>query len=78
ISQLYRECIRRAQYVGNKHGNTDGIVNMVRAQFRKNMNESDPEKIQQMKELAIAGLFNHTFHEAANMAHKKDTYEEPA
>ncbi|GJR86526.1 complex 1 LYR domain-containing protein, partial [Tanacetum coccineum] len=43
---LYRECLRRAKYVGHKQHNTALVVQMVRQQFRKNMHETDPEKIQ--------------------------------
>ncbi|XP_076923670.1 uncharacterized protein LOC143585874 isoform X2 [Bidens hawaiensis] len=48
--RLYRECLRRAKYIGHKQHNTELVVQMVRQQFRKNMHETDPEKIQKMKD----------------------------
>lgn len=57
--RLYRECLRRAKYVGHKQYNTELIVNMVRDQFKKHMHETDPEKIQKYKDDAARGLINH-------------------
>jgi hypothetical protein len=36
-------------FVNQKH-NTELLVTMVRDQFKKNMRETDPEKIQKMKD----------------------------
>jgi hypothetical protein len=36
-------------FVNQKH-NTELLVTMVRDQFKKNMHETDPEKIQKMKD----------------------------
>ncbi|KAL4579217.1 hypothetical protein LXL04_015355 [Taraxacum kok-saghyz] len=48
--RLYRECLRRAKYVGHKQHNTELVVQMVRQQFRKHMHETDPERIQKLKD----------------------------
>jgi hypothetical protein len=65
---LFRECMRRADYVGAKHGNREPLRALVRLQFKQNMHETDPIKIQEHKDTAVRGLFNHMFHEAENMA----------
>ncbi|XP_076920208.1 uncharacterized protein LOC143581266 [Bidens hawaiensis] len=69
--RLYRECLRRAKYVGHKQHNTELVVQMVRQQFRKNMHETDPEKIQKMKDDAARGLINHILYEAEAMTGRK-------
>ncbi|KAJ0747416.1 putative complex 1 LYR protein [Helianthus debilis subsp. tardiflorus] len=44
---------------------------MVRQQFRKNMHETDPEKIQKLKDDAARGLINHILYEAEAMTGRK-------
>ncbi|KAI7748360.1 hypothetical protein M8C21_012998 [Ambrosia artemisiifolia] len=51
--------------------NTELVVQMVRQQFRKNMHETDPEKIQKMKDDAARGLINHILYEAEAMTGRK-------
>ncbi|KAG6408314.1 hypothetical protein SASPL_131319 [Salvia splendens] len=48
--RLYRECLRRAKYIGQKKFNTELLITMVREQFKKNMHETDPDKILKMKD----------------------------
>uniref|UniRef100_A0A0E0MNP1 Complex 1 LYR protein domain-containing protein n=2 Tax=Oryzinae TaxID=1648021 RepID=A0A0E0MNP1_ORYPU len=50
VIRLYRECLRRARFIGHQKHNTGLLVSMVREQFKKNMHETDPEKIQKMKD----------------------------
>ncbi|GJM95420.1 hypothetical protein PR202_ga12155 [Eleusine coracana subsp. coracana] len=77
VLRLYRECLRRAKYIGHqmpfvtqKH-NTELLVTMVREQFKKNMHETDPEKIQKMKDDAARGLINHILYESEKMTGRK-------
>ncbi|XP_031256388.1 uncharacterized protein LOC116114390 isoform X2 [Pistacia vera] len=64
VIRLYRECLRRAKYVGHQKHNTALVVDMVRQQFKKHKHETDPEKIQKLKdewtvdELTPPKLFN--------------------
>lgn len=69
--RLYRECLRRAKYVGHKQYNTELIVNMVRYQFKKHMHETDPEKIQKYKDDAARGLINHMLLESEKITGRK-------
>ncbi|KAI3821505.1 hypothetical protein L1987_09073 [Smallanthus sonchifolius] len=69
--RLYRECLRRAKYIGHKQHNTGLVVQMVRQQFRKHMHETDPEKIQKLKDDAARGLINHILYEAEAMTGRK-------
>ncbi|XP_075079197.1 uncharacterized protein LOC107813593 isoform X5 [Nicotiana tabacum] len=48
--RLYRECLRRAKYIGSKQHNTELLVGMVRQQFKKHMHETDPDRIQKLKD----------------------------
>ncbi|XP_012084151.1 uncharacterized protein LOC105643598 isoform X1 [Jatropha curcas] len=50
VIRLYRECLRRAKYIGHRQHNTELLVGMVRQQFKRNMHETDPEKIQKLKD----------------------------
>ncbi|RAL38138.1 unnamed protein product [Cuscuta campestris] len=69
--RLYRECLRRAKYIGSKQFNTELIVNMVRQQFKKNMHETDPDKIQKFKDDAARGLINHMLYESDHFSGRK-------
>lgn len=69
--RLYRECLRRAKYIGSKQHNTQLLVGMVRQQFKKHMHETDPDKIQKLKDDAARGLINHMLHESEKMTGRK-------
>jgi len=69
--RLYRECLRRAKYVGSQQYNTELVVDMVRQQFRKHMHETDPDKIQKLKDDAARGLINHILYESEKMSGRK-------
>ncbi|XP_006337978.1 uncharacterized protein [Solanum tuberosum] len=69
--RLYRECLRRAKYIGSKQHNTELLVGMVRQQFKKKMHETDPDKIQKLKDDAARGLINHMLHESEKMTGRK-------
>ncbi|KAF3795140.1 hypothetical protein EJ110_NYTH05730 [Nymphaea thermarum] len=68
---LYRECLRRAKFVGHRQHNVELVVDMVRQQFKKNMHETDPEKIQKMKDDAARGLINHMLFESERLSGRK-------
>uniref|UniRef100_A0A0E0EMU3 Complex 1 LYR protein n=1 Tax=Oryza meridionalis TaxID=40149 RepID=A0A0E0EMU3_9ORYZ len=57
VIRLYRECLRRARFIGH--------------QFKKNMHETDTEKIQKMKDDAARGLINHILYESEKMTGRK-------
>nr|CAB3466194.1 unnamed protein product [Digitaria exilis] len=59
-----------ADNVLRKH-NTELLVTMVRQQFKKNMHETDPEKIQKMKDDAARGLINHILYESEKITGRK-------
>ncbi|XP_004486516.1 uncharacterized protein [Cicer arietinum] len=69
--RLYRECLRRAKYIGQQQHNTPLLVEMVRQQFKKNMHETDPEKIQKLKDDAARGLINHILYETEKISGRK-------
>ncbi|XP_054806685.1 uncharacterized protein LOC129309240 isoform X2 [Prosopis cineraria] len=70
-NNLYRECLRRAKYIGHRQHNTELLVSMVRQQFKRNMHETDPEKIQKLKDDAARGLINHILYESEEMSGRK-------
>ncbi|KAG8093101.1 hypothetical protein GUJ93_ZPchr0012g21759 [Zizania palustris] len=71
VLRLYRECLRRAKFIGHQQHNTELLISMVRQQFKKNMHETDPEKIQKMKDDAARGLINHMLFESEKMSGRK-------
>ncbi|KAK1279523.1 hypothetical protein QJS04_geneDACA004639 [Acorus gramineus] len=71
VIRLYRECLRRAHYIGRKNYNTELVVNMVRQQFKKHMHETDPDKIQKLKDDAARGLINHMLYESEKLSGRK-------
>uniref|UniRef100_A0A803MX75 Jacalin-type lectin domain-containing protein n=1 Tax=Chenopodium quinoa TaxID=63459 RepID=A0A803MX75_CHEQI len=104
VIRLYRECLRRAKYIGAKvrmsfalfrwmwlllhltvdsnaaeaplffnvpkkmQYNTELLVDLVRQQFRRNMHETDPEKIHKLKDDAARGLINHMLYESEKLS----------
>ncbi|KAJ4951119.1 hypothetical protein NE237_027951 [Protea cynaroides] len=68
VIRLYRECLRRARFIGHRQHNTQVVVDMVRQQFRKHMHETDPDKIQKLKDDAARGLINHILYESEKMS----------
>ncbi|XP_051120517.1 uncharacterized protein LOC127244163 [Andrographis paniculata] len=69
--RLYRECLRRAKFIGQKKYNTEILVTMVRDEFKKHMHETDPEKIQKLQDDAARGLINHMIYESESMTGRK-------
>lgn len=51
--------------------NTALVIDMVRQQFKRHMHETDPEKIQKLKDDAARGLINHMLHESEKMSGRK-------
>lgn len=51
--------------------NTELLVNMVRQQFKRNKHETDPEKIQKLKDDAARGLINHILYEAERLSGRR-------
>ncbi|KAK6265223.1 hypothetical protein QUC31_016060 [Theobroma cacao] len=56
---------------GVEQHNTALVVDMVRQQFKKHMHETDPEKIQKLKDDAARGLINHILYESEQMSGRK-------
>ncbi|XP_078446999.1 COMPLEX 1 LYR-like protein [Wolffia australiana] len=73
VLRLYRECLRRARFIGHRQHNTELIVSMVRQQFKKHKDETDPDKIQKLKDDAARGLINHILYESEKMTGRKFT-----
>ncbi|XP_059632000.1 uncharacterized protein LOC132274688 [Cornus florida] len=73
VIRLYRECLRRAKFIGHRQHNTELVVDMVRQQFKRNKYETDPEKIQKLKDDAARGLINHILYESEKMSGRKFT-----
>ncbi|XP_020254989.1 uncharacterized protein LOC109831922 [Asparagus officinalis] len=73
VIRLYRECLRRAKYIGQKNYNTELLVDMVRQQFKRNMHETDPDKIQKFKDDAARGLIHHMLYESQKMMNPKSS-----
>jgi len=66
--EIYRDCLRLAKYVGSKNGQTKNIVLNVRKQFKTNMYEDDPEKIESFRKAAVRGLSNAYLYESIILA----------
>lgn len=62
--QLYRDCLRLADYVSTKQGNRPALRMQVRKSFEVNLGLTDPKAIETAKEAAVRGLSNYYVHEA--------------
>lgn len=60
----------RDMFILQQH-NTQLVVGMVREQFKKHMHETDPEKIQKLKDDAARGLINHMLYESEKASGRK-------
>lgn len=52
--QLFRDCLRLADYLSTRQGSREALRQQVRLAFRKNLDEKDPEKIEEHKEACVA------------------------
>jgi hypothetical protein len=67
--KLYRDCIRLADFLAHKQGYPRDVLRAtVRAPWRQNQRETDPEKIVDQREAAIRGLSNYMMYEASKGA----------
>ncbi|KAF8398933.1 hypothetical protein HHK36_014798 [Tetracentron sinense] len=69
-NNVIRVYVRRSQAAAPQH-NTELVVDMVRQQFKKHMHETDPEKVQKLKDDAARGLINHILYESEKMSGRK-------
>ena len=60
--QLYRDCLRLAKRVGGRSAKEA----MVRAEFKKNRDERDPDMIAEQKASAMRALSNYLLHASAS------------
>ncbi|KAH0891500.1 hypothetical protein HID58_053929 [Brassica napus] len=58
-------------HISTMQHNTELVVGMVRQQFKKHMNETDPEKIHKLKDDAARGLINHMLFESEKLTGRK-------
>ena len=59
VQQIYRDCIRLIIHNAGNSRKAQLLRDMVRKEFRKNMHETDPAKIDQLKGNAIRALTNY-------------------
>eukprot|EP00941_MAST-03F_sp_MAST-3F-sp1_P001787 g1787.t1 len=82
--KLYRDCLRLCFHIGGNSAKGQALKTTIRQEFRKNMNETDPTKIENLKLAAIRGLSNYLTLEAgakdpriaANMARQQRQQQE--
>jgi len=65
-----------ALYLGNKQGNTATIKEHIKREFKKNMLESDPTKVEKMRKSAVMGLSNFYMYEAQRIAQQNKEEED--
>jgi Complex 1 protein (LYR family) len=66
--QLFRDLLRAAERVGLANSNVTSLKARVRDEFKRNRYESEPQKVQELRESAILALSNYVVMEAQNMA----------
>ncbi|CAM9293713.1 unnamed protein product [Scytosiphon promiscuus] len=65
-SQLYRDCLRLVDHIASKSPKGQQLRLILRNEFKKNMSETDPVKIEALKGGAIRGLSNYLVHESGS------------
>lgn len=69
--KLYRDCMKLTYHIAGASAKGDAMRQMVRGQFRSNMQVEDPKEIQRLKMLGIVGLQNYVIHESTGKAIEK-------
>lgn len=64
--QLYRDCLRLVQHIAGKSKKGENIRQIVRREFQKNAELTDPVKIDQLKSNAVRGLANYLMIESTS------------
>ena len=64
--QLYRDCLRLAKRIGGRSAKGHALRAMVRAEFQKNKDEADPDRVAEQKMAAMRGLSNYLLHASAS------------
>ncbi|KAK3238311.1 putative zinc metalloprotease egy1, chloroplastic [Cymbomonas tetramitiformis] len=70
VIHIYRNCMRLADYIAMKQGGKEALRSQVRTSFKKNMQETNPELIEEHINSAIRGLSNYYVHESQVLARK--------
>eukprot|EP01038_Epipyxis_sp_PR26KG_P008966 gene8966-12094_t len=66
-SQLYRDCLRLIKHIaGTKSNKSKALQVIVKGEFKKNAQVSDPIMIENLKSNAIRGLANYLMIESSN------------
>jgi len=64
--QLFRDSLRLSQHIAGKNSPKGRqLVHMIRSEFKKNMNEIDPVKIEALKGAAIRALATYLMMESS-------------
>ena len=68
-AQLYRDALRLALYLSHKNGTRSSpLIAEVRATFRANAKETDPQRIEAQRRAAVSGLHSFLMSEATERA----------
>uniref|UniRef100_A0A7S3PD97 Complex 1 LYR protein domain-containing protein n=1 Tax=Aplanochytrium stocchinoi TaxID=215587 RepID=A0A7S3PD97_9STRA len=63
--QIYRDSLRLIKHIAGESPKAHNIRNVVRQEFRRNSNVTDPQKIEDLKFNAVRGLSNYLVYQAA-------------
>jgi hypothetical protein len=74
---IYRDCMRLVEHVAARTVKADKIKYMVRASFRTNMGEKDPDKVEQLRANAVQALSTYLTHHGITRL-KREEREETA
>jgi hypothetical protein len=64
VKRLYRDCLKTANFLSSQQPNlvmVDKTKAMIRQEFKKNMFEKDPAKIQQCINRALRGMNSYLY-----------------
>lgn len=56
---LYRDCLRLANHLGGNSAKGQQLRKIAREAFRRNLNESDPKRIEKLRSDAMRALSNY-------------------
>mmetsp|Transcript_6568 Transcript_6568/g.9929 ORF Transcript_6568/g.9929 Transcript_6568/m.9929 type:complete len:97 (+) Transcript_6568:38-328(+) len=64
VPQIYRDCLRLITHIASKSSKASAIRSIVRNEFKKNKDVTDPKHVEVLKGSATRALSNYLFYES--------------
>lgn len=76
VPNIYRDCLRTVQHMAGQSAKGRAIAQVVRDEFRRNVDEKDEAEVERMKKTAMTALANYLT--LTSISQLKDTSKAPS